>query len=218
MKRWMTHATIAVYLGVLLLGLFSHAVMYNNYRHPLMYFIVWDMYCGWSAFESRYHALAETYDGRHYNLFPAPWGEFHPYQGPGRQHYDAQARFLPRMADAVLKHTDHDDIRRVIIVEEAWSKKFNLPDEWWHLRHAEPKDKHSYFHVRAVVSNDSEAQVRTGEWSTYLANQALMNNPRLMSDVKRGHTFFALDSALQQDVNSGVIPTGYNNAPNPGVP
>jgi hypothetical protein len=217
MKRWMTHATIAAYLGTLLFGLVSHAAMYNSHSHPLMYFIVWDMYCGWTAFESRYHVLGETYDGRHYEVLPAPWGEFHPYQGPSRRHYDAQMRFLPKMAEAVLKRTEHDDIRRVIVVEEAWSKKFNLPDELWALRHSEPKDQFSYFHVRAVDSQDSDALVRSSEFVTVLANQALMNNPRLMSDVKRGHTFFALDSSLQADVNSGVIPTGYN-APNAGVP
>jgi hypothetical protein len=217
MKRWMSNATIAAYLGALAFGLLCHAVTYNTHGHPLMYFVVWDMYCGWSAFESRHHVLAETYDGRHYEVLPAPWGEFHPYQGPGRQHYDAQVRFLPRMAEVVLQHTEHDDIRRVIVVEEAWSKKYNLPDELWPLRHAEQKDKHSYFHVRAVVSQDSDALVRSGEWATVLANQGLMNNPRLMSDVKRGHTFFALDSSLQADVNSGVIPTGFN-VPKAGVP
>lgn len=217
MKRWLTNATIATYLGVLLFGLFSHAVMYNSHSNPLMYFIVWDMYCGWSAFESRYHVLAETYDGRHYDVLPAPWGEFHPYQGPGRQHYDAPVRFLPRMADVVLQHTEHDPIRRLLIVEEAWSKKYNLPDELWTLRHSDPKDRHSYFHLRAVISQDSDAQTRSAEFSTMLANQALMNNPRLMSDTRRGHTFYALDSSLQEGVNSGVIPTGYTT-PRDGVP
>lgn len=217
MKRWMSHATIAAYLGALLIGLVSHAIMYRSHEHPLMYAIVWDMYCGWSAFESRYHVVAETYDGRHYQVLPAPWGEFHPYQGPSRRNYDAQVRFLPRMADLVLKHTEHEPVRRVIVVEEAWSKKFNLPDSLWTRRHEGPKDQHSYFHVRAVASQDSELVTRTGEFATVLANQGLMNNPRLMSDVKRGHTFFALDSSLHDGVNSGVIPTGYN-APKAGVP
>jgi hypothetical protein len=44
-----------------------------------------------------------------------------------------------------------------------------------------------------------------------------MDNPRLMSDTTRGHTFYALDASLQEGVNSGVIPTGYNT-PKAGVP
>jgi hypothetical protein len=217
MKRWITHATIAAYLGALLVGLVSHAIMYRSHSHPLMYLVVWDMYCGWSAFETRFHVLGETYDGRHYEVLPAPWGEFHPYQGPSRRNYDVQVRFLPRMADHVLAHTEHDEIRRLIVVEEAWSKRFNLPDALWATRHDEPKDKYSYYHVRAVVSRDSEAITRSAEWVTSLSNQAVMDNPRLMSDVTRGHTFFAVDSSLKESVNTGVIPTGYSTV-TPGAP
>jgi hypothetical protein len=210
MKRWIVNATIAVYLGALGLGLFSHALMYGSHQNPLMYLIVWDMYCGWSAFESRYHVLAETYGGEHYQVLPAPWGEFHPYQGPSRRHYDTRTLFAPRMAELVLNHTQHEPIRRLIVVEEAWSKKYNLPDALWEQRYEQPKQPSSYFHVRCVKSLDTDATTRTSEWVDALANQALMDNPRLMSDVKRGHTFFAVDPSLKESVNSGVIQTGYN--------
>jgi len=217
MKRWLTHTAIAAYLSALLIGLVSHAFMYGSHRHPLMYLVVWDMYCGWSAFESRYHVLAETYGGEHYEVLPAPWGEFHPYQGPSRRHYDTRTLFAPRMAELVLNHTEHEAIRRLIVVEEAWSKKFNLPDAMWEARYGRPKDQHSYYHVRCVNSLDSDVITRTHEWATAMANQAIMDNPRLMSDVSRGHTFFAVDGSLRDSVNSGVIQTGYN-APQPGVP
>jgi hypothetical protein len=210
MKRWITHATIAAYLGALLVGLLSHAVMYLSHSHPLMYLVVWDMYCGWSAFESRYHVLGETYDGRHYQVLPAPWGEFHPYQGPSRRHYDTKVRFLPRMAELVLAHTEHEPVRRLIVVEEAWSKKFNLPDVLWAKQHDAKKDKYSYYHVRAIASRDSDARTWTHEWVTALTNQALMNNPRLMADVNRGHPFYAVDPTLREAPHSGVIPAGYS--------
>jgi len=217
MKRWITNATIAAYLGALVIGLLSHAISYRSHAHPLMYLVVWDMYCGWSAFESRLHVLGETYDGRHYQILPAPWGEFHPYQGPARRHYDVQVRFVPRMAELVLAHTEHDDIRQLIVVEEAWSKKYNLPDELWALRHPEPKDKYSYYHVRAVVSRDTDAVTRDGEWVSALSKRTIMDNPRLMSDVTRGHTFFAVDPSLNNTPGSGVIQTGYGTA-TPGTP
>lgn len=217
MKRWITHATIAGYLGVLVMGLVSHAIMYRSHCHPLMYLVVWDMYCGWSAFESRYHVLGETYGGEHYELLPAPWGEFHPYQGPARRHYDTRALFLPRMAELVLEHTEHEPIRRLIVVEEAWSKKYNLPDALWAARHREPKDRYSYYHVRCVKSLDTDAVTRRSEWVAALANQAIMDNPRLLSDVMKGHTFFAVDPSLKESSSFGVIQTGYNAA-SPGSP
>jgi hypothetical protein len=57
MKRWITHLTIAAYLGVLTWGVVSHALGYKTGMHPGMYFIVWDMFCGWSAYEVRYHLV-----------------------------------------------------------------------------------------------------------------------------------------------------------------
>ncbi|MFO1091969.1 MAG: hypothetical protein U0992_01465 [Planctomycetaceae bacterium] len=217
MKRWITNLTIAGYLGALALGLLSHAVMYYSHKNPLMYLIVWDMYCGWSAFESRLHVLAETYGGEHYEVLPAPWGEFHPYQGPSRRHYDTRTLVVPRMAELVLEHTEHEPIRRLIVVEEAWSKKFNLPDELWALRHNEPKDKHSYYHVRCVKDLDTGEVSRGNEWVNALANEMLKDNPRLMADVKRGHTFFAVDPSLKEAYGNGVTPAGYS-VPQPGSP
>ena len=216
MKRWITHATIAGYLGALLIGLVSHTIIYKAHSHPLMYLVVWDMYCGWSAFESRYHVLGETYDGKHYEVLPAPWGEFHPYQGPSRRHYDTQVRFLPRMAELVLSHTEHEPVRRLIVVEEAWSKKYNLPDVLWARQHDDRKDKHSYFHVRAVVSRDSDAEMRYPDWSSALAKKSLMDNPRLLSDMARGRPYFAVDPALKDTTSAGVMQTGYD-APVPGA-
>jgi hypothetical protein len=208
MKRWITHATIALYLGVLVFGLCCHAVGFYAHSHPLMYFCVWDMYCGWSAFESRYHVLGQAYSGQYYELVPAPWGEFRPFGEPGRQNYDNQARFLTRMALTTLRHTEHEPIHQIVVIEEAWSKKNNLPDELWALRHQEPKDPYSYFHLRVVAGEDGRVLKRFPEWSTMLSNHALTSNPRLMSDVSKGHSFFALDRP--QPANSGIVPTSYS--------
>jgi hypothetical protein len=150
-------------------------------------------------------------------VLPAPWGEFHPYQGPSRRHYDTKVRFLPRMAELVLAHTEHEPVRRLVVVEEAWSKKFNLPDVLWARQHDGEKDKYSYYHVRAVVSRDSEAKSWFNEWTTALTNEAIMNNPRLMSDMSRGHPFYAVDRSLRETTRSGVVPAGYN-APTTGAP
>ena len=59
MKRYLTHAMIVAYLGALAFGLFAHTFKFKNYAHPGMYFIVWDMFCGWSGYDVRNHMIAE---------------------------------------------------------------------------------------------------------------------------------------------------------------
>mgnify|MGYP000849097415 CR=1 FL=1 len=48
-------------------------------------------------------------------------------------------------------------------------------------------------------------------------NEMLKDNPRLMADVKRGHTFFAVDPSLKEAYGNGVTPAGYS-VPQPGSP
>ena len=50
LKRWYSHITITAYLSVLVFGLFAHAFYFHVGSHPSMYFIVWDMLCGWNAY------------------------------------------------------------------------------------------------------------------------------------------------------------------------
>ena len=84
-------------------------------------------------------------------------------------------------------------MRQIVLVEEAYAKKFNLPDALWSRRFAEPKVPRSYYHVRAVHAPDGRCLTRTLEWPALLANYDIMNNPRLMADISRGHTFLAVD-------------------------
>ena len=63
MKRWFTSLGIAAYLTALAVGFVSHAVDYGTDCHPIMYFLVWDMFCGWSAYEGRLHLIGEGESG-----------------------------------------------------------------------------------------------------------------------------------------------------------
>ncbi|HIK95579.1 MAG TPA: hypothetical protein EYG03_26840, partial [Planctomycetes bacterium] len=64
LRRWMTHAVIVVYLSWLGHGVFCHALQYRVSAHPLMYFTVWDMFCGWSGWSYRTHVVAEGESGK----------------------------------------------------------------------------------------------------------------------------------------------------------
>ena len=63
-----------------------------------MYFVVWDMFCGWSAHSSELHLIAEGESGDFYRLTPAPWGDFVPFATAPRQDYDAHNMFTGKIA------------------------------------------------------------------------------------------------------------------------
>ena len=59
MKRVLALGFIIAYLGVLTYGNLCHTLRFATSNHPLMYMIVWDMFCGWSAFASSVFASAD---------------------------------------------------------------------------------------------------------------------------------------------------------------
>ena len=193
MKRSLSTLFIAVYLVALLGGLVSHTLGFHPHSHPVLYFFVWDMYGGWCAFETRLHVLAEGQSGQYYQVLPAPWGTIQPFGPVDRHHYDVKMNFVPQMAAFVLDHTEHEPIQRIVVVEEAWCKKYNLSDELWQRRYSESRRPISYYHIRAVADPDGRISELSQQWPTIVSNRCLMDNPRLMSDISRGHTFIAFD-------------------------
>jgi len=201
LKRWGTHLLIASYLGVLGWGVFAHAIGFKENANIAMYYIVWDMFCGWESFEMRRHLVAEGESGQYYDAAP-PWGEFIPYGADRRHHYDVHALYSGRVAAHTLAHTEHEPIVRVFLIEEAWSKKFNLPESLWKYQFDEPKQAHSYFYMRGMFDADGQCTGRNISWAGSLTHQAIINNPRLREDVARGQSYvdtraFSTDQTVQ---------------------
>ncbi len=196
MRRLMACGVISTYLLMLAIGLFSHALGYKPNGHVGMYFLVWDMYCGWCGYEIRHHVIAEGESGQYYEVTPPPWGEFVPYGSAGRQHYDSSAAFTGILASHILEHTDHEPITEVSLIEEAWSKKYNLPDSIYESRYEAPHEKHSYYRPRLLLSADGTVRERYLAWTSWLAHQAVMDNPRLQKDVT-GRPFVVLQGVQQ---------------------
>lgn len=192
MKRWITHCVIVVYLGALCAGIGAHALNVGLSSHPGIYYIVWDMFCGWSTHTSRFHLVAEGDSGKYYALTPAPWGEIHPYGAFGRRHYDIPARHLAAMGHMILEHTQHEDMTRIFVVEESWHKKYNLPDSVWEQLHDEPKDAMHYFHVRQVATPDGVVVQNSPTWLHRQFALSLSKNPRMKSDMQRSRPFYAI--------------------------
>ena len=193
-RGWLAGVFIATYLAALGSGLFCHTFNWNTGAHPVMYYFVWDMFCGWAGHESRYHVLAEGVSGTYYQVLPGPWGDFHPFGNLGRQHYDADGTNAGKLAMNVLRHTSHEDITRIFVVEESWPKKFNMPDAQWAARWDGPKDPKHYFTLRHVITPEG-ALLHT--YDNFYAQQNAMEvfaNPRLTAEIARSQPIFAVNS------------------------
>lgn len=208
MRRWFAKLTIGLYVSALFLGIGAHAMNFGTSSHPGMYFFVWDMFCGWAAHEIRYHIVAEGESGTYYDVSQGPWNTFTPYGDLSRAQYDTVGNALHKMALNTLKHTDHEPILRILVAEEVWPKKFNLPDHIWKMRFDEPKDPKSYFWLKTVLSPDGTVLDHRPNYLAHLYTKTIANNPRLQADTLRGKPFFAVSPALRT-ASSGMSSDSY---------
>lgn len=188
-RNWLAGLFVFAYLSVLGGGLFCHTFGWNPACHPAMYYIVWDMFCGWSGYEVRYHVLAEGISGDVYSVLPAPWGKFVPYGSLARRHYDSGGVHSTRMAMNVLRHTSHEPITRLFVVEENWSKKFNMPDDQWAMRWDQPKDPFHYFTPRHIITADGQLLQSFDCFYTQNNRRALYSNPRIVKEMSQSQPF-----------------------------
>lgn len=211
LRRSLTHLLIVVYLGALGWGIFAHAVNFGLSAHPVMYFIVWDMFCGWSSWSTRTELIGEGESGRYYQLAPGPWGEFKPFGPIGRRHYDAIGIFGPRLALNSLRHTDHEPITRAFVVEVCWPKMYNLPDNLWSRRFDRPKDLQRYYQVRHVFTPDGILLQSYPNWLSKQYSIAMASNPRLQADVRNSQPFYVFGNGAGHRPSGTFRPgTGYD--------
>lgn len=163
-KRWAVSLVIVGYLGSLGYGIVCHTLNFNTTSHPGMYFVVWDMFCGWSAYANRLHIIGEGEDNKYYELAPGPWTEFTPFGDLARHHYDPFLNHSSRLVQNCLEHTRAKPMRRILVIEEYWAKKYNLPDSVWSHFFDEPREKHSYFQVRQVMAPCGTVVRRFPSW------------------------------------------------------
>ncbi len=180
--RWAAGLFIGGYLSVMGLGVAAHALGFAEGSHPLMYYIVWDMFCGWSAQSYRTHVIAQGASGAWYDAGTGPWDDarpFRPYGDLKRVHYDVDATHSARMGLNVLRHTAHEPIERVLVVEECWAKKYNLPEPHWSARWHVPKDPASYYTVRHVMTADGQLTGTQPGWATEVARRSVQDRAKI---------------------------------------
>ena len=214
MKRWLINLGVLLYAGALCFGIGCHTLKTGTGLHCAMYFVVWDMFCGWTSYSCRVHVIGEGESGRYYELAPGPWGEIRPFGRLGRRHYDVTGLHSLRLARNTLRHTDHEPMTRMFVVEEYWNKKFNLPDHLWHRRFDEPRQRQTYFSVRHVMDNEGRLVQSAHSWLEQQYQHSVGDNPRLAAEAKGAQPFLAINSGANR---SGVYASATLN-PRPSAP
>lgn len=187
--RSLSATFIVLYLSCLCLGIGAHAMKVGLSGRTLSYFFVWDMFCGWEAYDNRTRLVAEDIHGQYYDVRP-PWGEFHPFGHVGRVHYDVSNNLVPKYIRHVLSHTSHPAIDRVYVVQEIWPKQFNLPNELWNRYYEEPRDPTSYYNLRAVCSSTGTLLNSYPDWFVAQKLKSVADNPRLQLAAQRAQPYY----------------------------
>ncbi|HVW00699.1 MAG TPA: hypothetical protein VHB77_10175 [Planctomycetaceae bacterium] len=215
-KRWIAYAVISGYLGILTVGLASHILNVGTAAHPLMYYIVWDMFCGWSAYGNETYVIGEGESGRFYQLAPGPWGEIIPYGSQGRQHYDSFLNHVGGIAMNTLRHTEHEPITRFYIVEQMWAKKYDLADWVWNNCYTEPKDRQFYCHLRGEFNGSGQVLRRYPSWLETQGMQIMTDNPKIQAEMRARQSFFMVDQQKSGPGYYGAGSTGsFSSIPSP---
>ena len=119
--------------------------------------------------------------------------KFMPYGDLHRMHYDVLGNVQHRMALNALKHTDHEPIHRIVMVEELWPKQYNFSDAAWAMRYDEPKDPKSYYWQLAEMTDEGRVTSAVDEYLVYLQRKSVSDNPRLYTDLHRGREHYVLN-------------------------
>lgn len=208
MKRWLVNGVLVVYISAFSWGILCHGMSMLTGTHPAMYFFVWDMFCGWANYEKRNYVIGEGVSGKYYELDPAPWGEIQPFGRIGRRHYDVTGVTCVKSALNTLRHTDHESIARIYVIEENWSKKYNLPDSLWYMYFSERKDPTLYRHVQYVVAGDGTPIEANECWLTQQQQLVMASNPRVQAELQRSLPFMMID---REQSTTGIPQNSFLN-------
>jgi hypothetical protein len=206
MKRRLHNVVITTYILALASGFMAISLHLAVPGQTLLYFLTFNMFCGWSSFEARMHLIGEGESGTFYELGPGPWGEFDPYGKIPRQHYDSHFENGWPIAENTLRHTVHEPMVRVIVVEEEYPKRLNIPAALYEAYYHKPKVAQRYFNTRFVMDAHGRVLSEQLEWLRIQDQVSITDNPRLLSEASQHHAVELTDGAPQ---SRGVYAVGH---------
>lgn len=187
--RWGSVLFISTYLLCLAWGVAAHALKVGLVGNTVSYFFVWDMFCGWSAYDNRTHLIGEDAAGNYYTI-AEPWGAFTPFGNVPRVNYDVSNNLTPRHIKHVVEHSADAGIDRVYVVQEIWPKQFNAPDHLWSRYFYEPKDVVSYYNLRAITDSRGKVIESYPDWFNAQTLKAVADNPRLQRASQQANPYY----------------------------
>lgn len=195
-KRLLTNALIVAYLAALGVGLALHALNLPGKASAAGYFVVWDMFCGWTGYETRVRYIGEGVSGQHYDLLAADSRSPRLHGSIHRAHYDFSGRHTPAIAACVAARTGHEPLARIYVVEENWSKHYNLSPRLFEQTYGRPHGEFPvHRHFRGLLAADGYVLQTQASWLAVQRQEAMLANPKLMTEVQRGRDVFTARTA-----------------------
>jgi hypothetical protein len=188
-RRMASGLFILAYVMCLAWGVGAHALKVGLAGNTTSYFCVWDMFCGWQAYDNRTRIIGEDSNGNYYAV-EEPWGAFTPFGNVARVNYDVSNNLISRHIKNVLDHSQHPGIDRVYVVQEIWPKQFNVPDRLWAHYFHEPKDKTSYYNLRAICDASGMPVESYPDWFNAQTLSGIADNPRLQRAAERATPYY----------------------------
>jgi hypothetical protein len=131
-------------------------VLGDSLSHPVAYFFTWDMFPGYVTESSRRMVVGHTQDERFVKLLPSEshrfrWGINNEVS---RLDVDRNAKNLEwAIEQSVGEYNDahsKSPIKSVLIVEQYWPSRFNLPDDLHREHYGEPNPHRRYWRFLEV--------------------------------------------------------------------
>lgn len=150
----------------------------DSSSHPTAYFFTWDMFPGYATESSRRSMLGATESGRHVRLLPAANHHFRWGIHGNVQRIDVDRRprnSLPQLTvqkDAYNKQHPEDPIINVVIADQYWPAKFNLPDDIYESHYGQPNPHRKYWRiVESVPVDDARPSLNHSTLNSRLSNE-----------------------------------------------
>jgi|GEM_PF-1897781 len=208
--RWIGRAGVLLFCTAYLFATAWFGVRHvlgDSLSHPGAYFFTWDMFPGYVTETSRRMVVGHTWDGRFVKLLPENshrfrWGI---HNDVSRVDIDRNPRNLERAIERSVGEYNRahakSPIESVLVVEQYWPSRFNLPDDLYRQSYGEANPRRRYWRfidvpidIDAVgrISNPSVQQCRISNDECRMNDE--FRNPNYVSTIR--HSEFVIRSSF----------------------
>ncbi len=165
-KVWRRGGILAVVIGYIAVSVYFavHHMMGDPLSHSSAYFFTWNMFPGYTTETSRRMVVGVTAEGRYIQILPAAnhhfrWGINNEVAriDVDRRLENLKPEIEKSLRRFLAEHPD-DPVMLLLIVEQYWPSKYNLPDDLYEATFGKPNLHPRYWRVlnggEFAVGND----------------------------------------------------------------